>query len=75
MKTTTIATAEKRVIKAEIKTITAARRKVISDCNKEIGRINKAGRQLVREHTRATRATDRELVTIDRRLGILHGRL
>ena len=48
---------------------------MISDCNKEIVRINKAGRQLVREHTRATRATDRELVSIDRRLGILHGRL
>ncbi len=74
-KNTTLATAEKRVINAEIKTITAVRRKIIADCNREIKHINQSMRKLNSDHSRAIRATDRETAAIDHRLGILNGRL
>ncbi len=72
---TTIAAAEKRVIKNEIKTHQIACRKVIKDCHREICRINQELRKLNLAHARAIRNTDREAATIERRIAILQGRL
>jgi len=75
MKKTTIATAEKRVIKAEIKTHKFALRQVTSDCKKERTRlsllINRATRSLVS----LGKSETRESAAILKRLAILEGRL
>jgi len=73
--TPSIAKAEQRVNKAEIKTLKSARRKVIQDCNKEISRINRELRKLTLNHGAVTRSTTREIEAIERRISILQGRL
>lgn len=74
-KTTTIATAEKRVIKAEIATLKRASRKVDADRKKEQGRITAEIRKLERLYTKNTNASRNAGKTILRRLAILEGRL
>ena len=74
-KTTTIATAEKRVIKAEIATLKRASRKVDADRKKEQQRITTEIRKLERLYTKNTNASRNAGKTILRRLAILEGRL
>lgn len=74
-KKTTIATAEKRVIKAEIAATKKALRKIESDRKKEQLRIIIQIRKLERGYTKATNACRRESATATRRMAILQGRL
>lgn len=74
-KTTTLATAEKRVIKAEISTLKKAVRKVDADRKKEQSRITTEIRKLERLYTKNTNASNRAKASAIRRLGILEGRL
>lgn len=74
-KKTTIAAAEKRVIKAEIATLKRASRKVDADRKKEQGRITTEIRKLERLYTKNTNASRNAGKTILRRLAILEGRL
>jgi hypothetical protein len=75
MKKQTIATAEKRVIKAEISTLKRAAKKISADTTKEYRRIIKAHHALDRETQRISKSCDRETAAINRRLAILTGRL
>lgn len=74
-KNTTIATAEKRVIKAEIATLKRASRKVDFDRKKEQRRIANEIRKLERLYTKNTNASRNAGKAILRRLAILEGRL
>lgn len=74
-KKTTIATAEKRVLKAEIAATKKALRKIESDRKKEQLRIIGEIRKLGRGYTKSTNACRRESATATRRLAILEGRL
>lgn len=72
---TTIATAEKRVIKHEIATLKKAQRKVVSDRKKEQNRITREIEKLDRQSLNVSKATAREFERITRRIHILQGRL
>ena len=74
-KKTTIATAEKRVIKSEIAVTKKAIRKIESDRKKEQLRIIGEIRKLERGYTKSTNSCRREMATATRRLAILEGRL
>ena len=74
-KKTTIASAEKRVIKAEISTLKRAARKVDADRKKEQRRITTEIRKLERLYTKNTNASRTAGLGILRRLAILEGRL
>ena len=74
-KKTTIATAEKRIIKAEISTLKRAARKVDADRKKEQRRITTEIHKLERLYTKNTNASRTAGKTILRRLAILEGRL
>ena len=74
-KKTTIATAEKRVIKAELSTLKKAVRKIEADHRTEQTRINKESRNLERLSIKSTNASQRAKSTAVRRIAILEGRL
>ncbi len=85
-KKTTIATAEKRVIKSEISTLKKALRKVQTDCNKELSRAKredaadraaalKRHNKFLKFHARVKKAGHRGSASIERRVAILEGRL
>lgn len=74
-KPTTIAAAEKKVIKSEISTLKRALRKINSDTAKEHKRIATVRRQLDRDAARLTRAHTSETAAATRRIAILQGRL
>lgn len=85
-KKTTIATAEKRVIKAEISGLKKSRSKIQTDCNKELGRAKredaadraaalKRHNKFLKLHARVKKAMHRECDSIERRIAILEGRL
>lgn len=72
---TTIAAAEKRVIKAEIAGLKKAAKKVSSDHKSERAKLFAEQRRIERDFMRLNRTENRELSAITRRLGILQGRL
>lgn len=74
-KKTSISTAEKRVIKAEIKTLKRAVRKITSDSVIEAKRIDRAREELDRQYLRVSKSYDRETKSACRRISILEGRL
>ena len=74
-KKTTIATAEKRIIKAEISITRKALRKIVADRKKEQRRIAGEIRKLERCYTKATNSCRRESEAATRRIAILEGRL
>lgn len=67
-KKTTIAAAEKRVIKAEIRTLRKNHAKLTADWRREQKRLDRLKAQ-------ADKRVERESITIIRRLSILNGRL
>ena len=71
----TIDTLQKRVIRAEIKSLKSAKRKIATDANREFRRIVSDVKKLMREHASIGSAVKRESTLIDRRLSILQGRL
>ena len=72
---TTIAAAEKRVIKNEITTLKKALRRITSDSVKEAKRIDLARKELDRRYIRVAKSYDRESKAACRRIAILEGRL
>ena len=74
-KKTTIATAEKRVIKAEIATLKRASRKVASDHIAAHKKLAAEQRRINRDFARLDRSEQRAGSAIARRLAILEGRL
>ncbi|MEI6169340.1 MAG: hypothetical protein WCS52_19325 [bacterium] len=72
---TTIATAEKRVIKAEITTLRKALRKVALDCKRETRKGVLAKGKIDKEIKRIAAILKRETAAVYRRLSILQGRL
>jgi ribosomal protein L20 len=74
-KTTTIRTAEKRVIKGEIRSLKKARREIDSAYTKELNRITAVIRQADMSAKRAMKKLRSETASVDRRISILQGRL
>ena len=74
-KTTTIRSAEKRVIKAEIRSLKKARREIVSSYLKESKRITADARKAARSFAQVTKSMRRESASVDRRISILQGRL
>jgi hypothetical protein len=74
-KKSTIATAEKRVIKAEIATHKKAWNKVFKDCSTARRKLFAEKLKIDRELKRIDKAQERERLTICRRIAILQGRL
>lgn len=74
-KKTTIAAAEKRVIKAEIATMKRNLRKVHSDCRRERKAYGQLLRQWDTKLKRLNKTEARELASATRRIAILEGRL
>lgn len=78
-KKTTIATAEKRQIKAEMKSLTSARKKILTDSIQAANAALKELRAAQRKHTailnRIDKAVPRETAKITRRIAILEGRI
>ena len=72
---TTIAAAEKRVLKAEITTLKKAVRKVQQDARAEANNIARAHKALDRKYLRLLNACKRETKAATRRISILQGRL
>ena len=72
---TTIAVAEKCVIKNEITTLKKALRRITSDSVKEAKRIDRARKDLDRQYIRVAKSYDRESKAASRRIAILEGRL
>lgn len=74
-KKTTIASAEKRVIKAEIKTLAKNRSKVTKDTTREVNLCTAEISKLNRKLNRIVQSEILECKKIDRRIAILEGRL
>lgn len=74
-KPTTITAAEKRVIKAELRTCKQSLRKVQKDCVAEDGRISREIRKLETARKKLSSTYSRESAAICRRMAILEGRL
>jgi len=74
-KTTTIAAAEKRVVKAEITTLKKAVCKIKKDAATETNSILRAHKLLDRQYLSICKATTRETKAATRRIAILEGRL
>lgn len=75
----TIATAEKRVIRAELATLKKAAARVVADFRREKqavwDRWKKADREVHKFQARAAKQQPRQLAAIDKRIAILTGRL
>jgi tryptophanyl-tRNA synthetase len=78
--------AQKKVWKAEIRTLEASRKKVIKDCDSEIihrvkavkaadKKLREAERDLKRAEVKAAKVKPRALADIESRLAVLRGRL
>ncbi len=71
----TVKTAEKRVIKTEISTLTRARRKLASDFRKERKTLASTLRKIAIRHRQLDKSETTETASIDRRIAILRARL
>lgn len=78
-KKTTLAAAEKRVIKNEMKTLARAHQKILADALKAENAAHKEFAQAQRKYkaalARIDKSVPRATATCERRMGILEGRL